>query len=371
MLGVELGLIKNLFLLVYTPSAVKKNILSLDTIIAVGPDRIGNRILKECAEVLYNPLSELFNKSLNEGIYPTAWKEALVTAIFKKVDRQIKTNYRPISLLSCISKVFEKLVFDKFYDYLIRNNILTDVNSGFKKNDSAINRLLAILENIYQSLDNHQDSIFVSLDISKAFDRVWHEGLLFKLKQLGVNGALLKWFNSYLCNRSQRVVLGGSSSASKYLHSGVPQGSILGPLLFLIYVNDMTVGLNTIVHQFADDTNLLCNYKNPVEAAELINRDLITLSHWADQWRVTFNPHKTHYMIISLKKNKHRLDPLYLNNTEILESSKIDSLGLTITNKLSWNEHTIKLINKASKRLFVLSIYISIYYQGRLWSRYI
>ena len=261
-----------------TPTSVKNILKSLDTNKAVGPDLISNKILKECAESLSEPLSELFQKSLDEGIYPSAWKEALVSAIFKKIDRQIKTNYRPISLLSCISKVFEKLVFNDLYHFLIINKILTDINSGFRKNDSSINRLLAILEEIYQGLDNHKNSIFISLDISKAFDRVWHEGLLFKLRQCGVDGQLLKWFKSYLSDRSQRVVVGGSTSSQPFLHSGVPQGSLLGPLLFLVYVNNMGKGIRLLIHQFADDTNQLQVIEHPVEVVEILNHDLALLS---------------------------------------------------------------------------------------------
>ena len=336
-----------------TPEAVKKILLSLDTSKAVGPDQIGNRILKECAESLCILLSILFKKSLDEGIFPDLWKEAVVTAIFKKIDRQVKSNYRPISLLSCISKVLEKIVFNTLYSFLILNNLLSETNSGFKPNDSAIARLLAILESIYQGLDDHKDSIFVSLDISKAFDRVWHEGLIFKLKQNGVCGNLLSWFSSYLHNRSQRVVTGGCSSSSQQLHAGVPQGSILGPLLFLLYVNDMTTGLSSDVHQFADDTNLLEIKDSSDEAVATLNHDLELLNQWAGQWRVTFNPEKTFFMVISLKKHRQLISPILFDNIQITETNKLKSLGLTITN-LSWNDHILSLISKASKCLFLL-----------------
>ena len=194
-----------------------------------------------------------------------------------------------------------KIVFNHVYPFFILNHLLTDDNSGFRPNDSATNRLLSILENIHKGFDDHMDSIFVSLDISKAFDRVWHEGLIYKLQQNGISGSLLSWFSSYLTNRRQKVVLSGCSSSYKHLHSGVPQGSILGPMLFLLYINDMTLGLQSQVHQFADDTNLLFTYKNPTLAVQVIINDLQILSRWADQWRVTFNPLKTKFMVFSLK----------------------------------------------------------------------
>jgi hypothetical protein len=181
----------------------------------------------------------------------------MISAIFKKIDKQIKSNYRPISLLSCISKVFERIVFNVLYSHLKDNNILNEYNSGFKDQDSAINRLLAITDSIYKGLDQKKDLLLVFLDISKAFDRVWHEGLIHKLIEIGVCGNLLNWFSSYLSNRSQRVVIGGQSSETKTIQAGVPQGSILGPLLFLIYINDIGDNLETPIHQFADDTTLL------------------------------------------------------------------------------------------------------------------
>ena len=150
----------------------------------------------------------------------------MVTAIFKKNDRQLTSNYRPISLLCCISKVFERVVFNDFYNYLVTNHLLNPNNSGFKQNDSTINRLIAMLHSIYTGLDERENIALIMLDISKAFDKVWHPGLLFKLQQLGITGSLLSWFKSYLSNRKQRVVLGGKTSEVSFLHAGVPQGSV-------------------------------------------------------------------------------------------------------------------------------------------------
>ena len=271
-----------------------KNILSsLSTNKATGSDRISNKILKECAETLCGPLTFIFRLSLQLGIFPDAWKEALISAIFKKLDPSFTKNYRPISLLSCISKVFEKVIFDHTYPYLENNKLLPPYNSGFRHDDSAINRIIAMLEDIYTGLDQHQDSLFVSLDISKAFDRVWHKGLLFKLKQLGITGNLLKWFASYLSHRCQRVIVGGQRSSIRYTNAGVPQGSILGPMLFLIYIYDMCQGLSSGVHQFADDTSLIFRFENQTIAANILNNDLIILERWTTQWKVTFNPSKT------------------------------------------------------------------------------
>ena len=256
-----------------------------------------------------------------------------------------------------MSKVLEKIVYIHVYPFLVLHGLLLDTNSGFRPNDSSINRILAILDNIYQGFDEHMDSIFVSLDISKAFDRVWHEGLLFKLKQNGITGSLHAWFASYLSQRRQKVVIAGRSSTYQPIHAGVPQGSILGPLLFLIYVNDMTLGLKSQAHQFADDTNLVFTFDNPQDASNIINHDLDLLYRWSVQWRVTFNALKTHFMVLSHKRVRPRLPPIYLHNEEISEASNIVTLGLTVTQTLSWNEHILKLIDKATKRLFILNKY--------------
>ena len=154
------------------PTIVKKVLENLNPNKANEPDGISNRILKECASSLSGPLSIIFNKSLLLGVFPNTWKDGIVSSIFKKGDRQSKVNYRPISLLSCTSKVFERIVFNEMYQYFVSNNLLNACNSGFKKNDSTVNRLLAMLDSIYRGLEERKDVILILLDISKAFDKV-------------------------------------------------------------------------------------------------------------------------------------------------------------------------------------------------------
>ena len=194
------------------------------------------------------PYSKLFNKSLQTGRFPTQWKQANVCPVFKKENRSDKTNYRPISLLSSSSKILEKNVYKRLYEYLMDNNLLIEQNSGFKCKDSTVNQLLKIVHQIYQDINSGKDTCLVFLDVSKAFDKVWHKGLLFKLRQLGIAGTLYDWLEHYLTARSQKVVINGICSSLKYLQTGVFQGSILGPLLFLIYINDIINGLQCNVN---------------------------------------------------------------------------------------------------------------------------
>ena len=157
---------------------------------STGPDAIGNWSLKNCSNTLCKPLVTLFNKSLTEGVVPSLWKQANVCPVFKKRSKSGKTNYRPISLLSNMSKVLEKIVYKRLYEYLTENNLLTEQNSGFKKNDSTVNQLLKIVHQIYQGINDGKDTCMVFLDVSKAFDKVWYEGLIFKIQQMAILSAI-------------------------------------------------------------------------------------------------------------------------------------------------------------------------------------
>ncbi len=258
---------------------------------ATGPDGIGNKLLRECADSLAIPLTDLFNKSMSDGIFPDTWKLSHISPVYKKAFRYLKENYRPVSLLSCISKVMERIVYNALYSFLKKFGLLTERNSGFKEKDSTVNQLIHLCNRIYKGLDDSKDICLVFLDVSKAFDKVYHPALLQKLKILGVSGKLLTWISSYLSDRKQKVVINGVKSDPKSINASVPQGSILGPLLFLVYVNDIVEDLETLPYLFADDTSLFSTIdpKNAVVTFNKINNDLEKLAHWSAQWRVTFN----------------------------------------------------------------------------------
>ena len=320
---------------------------------ASGPDNISQRFLKECAHSLARPFAMLFQRSMNDGVFPTVWKLSNISPVFKKALRCLKENYRPVSLLSCISKVMERAVYNVLYKYFRTHGLLSERNSGFKENDSTINQLIHLCNNIYKGLDKSKDMCVVFLDVSKAFDKVYHKGLLHKLEQLGICGKLLKWLESYLTNRKQRVVINGKMSDPKSINASVPQGSILGPLLFLVYVNDLVDDLQTTPYLFADDTSLLAtiNPRDPVSTFSDINNDLCTLSNWANQWRVTFNASKTVYMIISNKSRAPRYPDLFLHGEKLTKVTSHKHLGVTLTSNMTWNLHIDAALKKAASRL--------------------
>ena len=319
-----------------------------------GPDNINNRILKEIAYPISKPLCDLFNYSLSRGIFPDVWKQANVSPLYKKDDPSLVCNYRPISLLSSIGKVMEKIVHKHMFNYFNDNSIITCLQSGFVPGDSTVNQLVDIYNTFCKALDNGLEVRAVFCDISKAFDRVWHKGLIYKLKRAGINGLLLDWLIDYLTNRKQRVVIPGGTSDWQFIRAGVPQGSILGPLLFLLYINDIVADIQLCVRLFADDTSLYIIVDNPISAAEMINTDLETIHRWAEKWLVKFNPSKSESLLVSRKNNRNMHPPLIMNAVTINEVQHHKHLGVILSNDGTWHEHINLITSKAWQKIYVM-----------------
>ena len=337
-----------------TPEDIQTTLSSLSLGKASGPDGINNRILKELSHQLAIPLSSLFNLSLQSGKFPSTWKQANVSPIYKKDDPNLVCNYRPISLLCTVGKVFEKIIHKYVCNFFNSYNIITPLQSGFRHGDSTVNQLLDLSHTISKALDAGLEVRAVFFDISKAFDRVWHDGLLVKLKNSGISGKLLHWFSDYLGNRRQRVVLPGGKSDWKSISAGVPQGSILGPLLFLVFINDIVQDITSFIKLFADDTSLYIIVDTPSNTAESLNADIEKIRIWAEKWLVSFNPTKSEAILFSRKRNHQVHPPLEMNSISIKEVENHKHLGLYLSNDGSWNAHINYIVNKTSLRVNIL-----------------
>lgn len=322
---------------------------------ASGPDEIPARLLKEAGNTIVTVLTKLFNLSLETATVPTEWKMANIVPIYKKGDKQIVSNYRPISLLSVVSKIFEKIIFKHLFNHLRDNKLLSKLQSGFVPNDSTICQLVYLCHVFTKALDDKQDIQVAFCDISKAFDRVWHEGLIFKLKKCGIQGKLLHWFCHYLHGRKQRVNISGTHSTWGPIKAGVPQGSTLGPLMFLVYINDITDNITGNIRLFADDTILFQIDDPPGTSSQTLNNDLQTIHKWAEQWIVTFNPEKTELLHITNKRSSQDMPPVFFNNVQVENVKTHKHLGLILNKNLSWTAHIDEIATKAAKRLSLLN----------------
>ena len=304
---------------------------------------------------------------------------ANVTPVHKKESKQLIKNYRPISLIPIFAKVFERIVFMQLYNHLIANNLITNNQSGFRPGDSVTNQLTFLVHEILKNFDNneHLETRSVYLDMSKAFDKVWHEGLIYKLDQNGVKGNLLEMFKSYLTGRKQRVALNGEFSDWGFINSGVPQGSVLGPLLFLVYVNDLENGIKSSIKFFADDTSLFSVVHDPLITADELNYDLNLIAKWAVQWKMSFNPDPTKpavEIIFSRKHIKHDHPPLTFNGVTVKRVTEHQHLGLTLDSKVTFGQHISEKLAKARKGIGVikyLSRYVPIKTLDQIYKMYV
>ena len=250
---------------------------------------ISNRTLKLCGEAICRPLNTIFKTCLNTGKFSSEWKKRNVVPIHKKDDKQNVKNYRPVSLLPTCGKIFERLIYNVMYDLLTDNNLLSPNQSGFRSGDSCINQLLSVNHEILNAFDKGLEVCGIFLDISKDFDKVWHGSLIFKLRQNGISGDIINILQDFLRNRKQRVVLNGQCSSWADVNAGVPQGSVLGPLLFLTYINDFSDGLKSECKLFAGDFSLFSVVNDINTSASNLNEELEKIGNWAFKWKMNFN----------------------------------------------------------------------------------
>ena len=332
---------------------IAKLLSELDTTKAPGPDCIPTLVLKECAIQLATSLHALFNLSFHLGVFPSIWKLANIAPIHKKGRKKDAANYRPISLLCILSKVLEKCVYSKIITHL--SPMLHDLQHGFTKDRSTTTQLLIVYDYINQVVDNRGQVDVAFLDLSKAFDSVSHQLLCHKLQQFGICGKLLSWFKSYLTLRTQQTVVGDQTSDIEQVLSGVPQGSILGPLLFLLYINDLPMTITdpaTCIALYADDAKI---YKaiNDIDDSTTLQEQLNNIQEWSETWKLRFNPDKCKMMRITRRINpiKHEYS-MGSKNIELV-SSFID-LGVIIQDNLLWNQQIASMVRKANRNLWFI-----------------
>ena len=329
-----------------TNKGVLKLMKGINILKAPGPDQIPNKVLKECADELAPAVTCLFQASLDTGMLPDDWTNANVAPIYEKGDRHRAENYRPVSLTSVMSKLLEHIVCCNMMKHLEENKILTSLNHGFRTGYSCETQLGITIDDLTRNFDKGLQTDIAILDFSKAFDTVPHNRLLHKLNAYGVKGPLHKWIHSFLCNRRMKVVTEGVQSSEAIVTSGVPQGTVLGPILFLCHINDLPEAVSSSVRLFADDCLLYRPIKNQEDHLKL-QEDLKSLQKWADDWGMRFNASKCY--ILSIKnKSPHFYE---LNNTILKEVPTNPYLGVMISNDLKWNTHINNICRKASSTL--------------------
>ena len=339
--------------LLCTVEEVQSLLGSLDTTKATGPDGVSAIMLKRTAPSIAPAVTKLFNLSLRSGQVPTDWKKSSVVPIPKSSDRSSPTNYRPISLLSILSKTLERHIHSLIATHLMNNQLLSNRQWGFLPGKGTVTALLSTTHSWFQFLENNKDVCAVFLDYRKAFDSVPHRPLLEKMSQLSINEKIIQWVSSYLSNRQQSVVLNGATSDPANVLSGVPQGSVLGPLLFIIYVNDLAsiqLSQGSEIILYADDLLLFRPISTITDYTALQN-DIFALEQWTTNNSLQFNASKCNYMFISRRKNPTvPANQLVLSNVPLERVDVFKYLGLLLTADLSWTRH-IETICARAKRI--------------------
>ena len=326
---------------------------------ATGVDKISSKIIKIAAPAISDSLTYIFNQAITLSLFPHEWKTARVIPLYKNGQRNLPGNYRPISVLPVISKIMERILYDQLYNYLTKFELLSDSQFGFRKFHSTATALLDCTNDWYMNLDRKMFNLVVLIDLKKAFDTVDHQILLKKLELYGIKGQALSFLESYLSNRNQKCQIQGSVSSEKLIKCGVPQGSILGPLFFLLYINDLPQCLDkTKPRLFADDTNLIVSGDSITDLETAVNSDLEKLRKWLIANKLSLNVAKTEFMLIGSKQMIKNISNLQLNvkieNESIKQVYESKTLGVTIDQHLSWKTNTENICKKITSGISAL-----------------
>ena len=335
--------------LVIQVKGVEKLLAGLNVKKASGPDNIPCKILRELSAELAPILTTIYQQSMETGQIPDDWATAFVSPIFKKGNRNLPENYRPVSLTSVPSKILEHIICSHVRDHLDKHNVLTPLQHGFRGAHSCETQLLTTLQDLLYWRDRRVQVDVAVLDFTKAFDTVPHRSLLRKLEHYGLDTQLIGWVNSFLIGRSQCVVVDGERSEFVSVDSGVPQGTVLGPLLFLLHINDLPQSVCSSVRLFANDC-LLYKTITSMEDTLVLQRDLDSLKEWGSRWGMRFNVSKCN--IMRLAWSRQPMTKFYTLGGEIIEEvNQAKYLGVTLTSELNWSTHIDITTNKANSTL--------------------
>ena len=338
--------------LVITVEGVEKLLYNLKPHKACGPDGIAARVLKHCSVSIAPILREIFQRSVATGELPEDWLNADVAPVYKKGDRSGPGNYRPVSLTSVVCKVLEHILHGHIMRHFERHAILADQQHGFRKGRSCETQLTSLVEDLHRIVDNRSQADLIIMDFSKAFDTVPHRRLLSKLNHVGIRNNIHSWIETFLTKRYQRVVVDGEASQCCPVKSGVPQGTVLGPLLFLVYVNDLPDNLSSSVRLFADDCIVYREIKNSQDA-QTLQEDVDRLCLWEEKWQMGFNHSKCYSMRVT-HKAKPLVTPYRMRDSILEEVSHHPYLGVELSSDLTWNRHINQVSLKANRVLGVL-----------------
>ena len=343
---------ESLFFAPCSTEEISKIIASLPAKRSCGSDNISNVLLKEIAPILCEPLSIITNQSMHTGIFPDLMKLAEVVPLYKSKSRENETNYRPISLLTTMSKVVEKVVYERVYQFLVKTGQICETQYGFRPKHSCEHAIAQVIGSTLKNLECNKKTIAVMLDLSKAFDTIDHKIMIQKLELFGVQGVCLNWFRTYLENRQMRVKCRVTSSHSETLSDyhtvnyGTPQGSCLGPLIFLIFVNDMRLHLTDVDSvQFADDTTIVFGHQNENYLKYCVERELAILGDWFRANKLTLNVDKSVFLMFN-RKGQGNINQLKLGDSLINRVSTTKFLGVWLDDQLNWKTHLNKLLSK-------------------------
>jgi len=333
-----------------TPDMILKKLQRLKVSKSPGPDGFHPRVLKETAVQITLPLTILFRKSLDTGQLPGDWKLGHISPIHKKGNRRTPGNYRPVSLTSVIGKVLESLIRGVLVEHMLSNHLFTDEQHGFVPGRSCMTQLLLVMEEWVDILEEGYPMDVIYLDFRKAFDSVPHQRLLNKLQAYGIKGKLLAWIRNFLTGRRQRVVYDGEKSEWSDVMSGIPQGSVLGPVLFVIFINDLPSVVKSAMKVFADDTKVY-NCVKEDKGVEELQADIESMARWGDKWQLPFNTGKCKSLHLGRTNSRHVYT---LNGNDLEQVHQEKDLGVVIDDRLKFHTHTTGAVNKANQILAVI-----------------